>query len=61
MREAYRTQKEELEAILHTRKLQLVLFCIYTGKEIAEYEMIRRKMKIVLDQLTGQLQVAREN
>lgn len=48
MREAYRLQKNDLEDCLKNRNLHLMLFLMYTGKEIAVYEEVFQKMKVLL-------------
>lgn len=48
MREAYRLQKNELYALLKTKKLKLYLFIIYTGKEIPDYDVIYKKMNALI-------------
>ena len=50
-REAYRIQKESLLDALANNKRSLVLFFIYTGKELPAFETVRQKMAIILERL----------
>lgn len=56
MREGYRLQKTDLEEFLKKNNLQLALFWIYTGREMADQQLISQKVKTVLDQLMKKLQ-----
>jgi len=51
MREAYRLQKAPLEQALQTKKRQLALFLIYTGKELPPYVLVKEKVELVLKKL----------
>jgi hypothetical protein len=55
MREAYRLQKNELEQLLQTQNRQLILFCIFTGKELADQELVIAKMKTVLNMIVKKI------
>jgi hypothetical protein len=59
MREAYRLQKNELEQLLVNQNRQLVLFFIFTGKELVGQEMVTAKMKAVLDLIVKQISVVK--
>lgn len=48
MREAYRLQKNELEEKLSAGKKSLVIFFIYTGKEIQDFKTSSDKMAVIL-------------
>jgi ribonuclease P protein component len=52
IREAYRTQKLPLQALLTGGgKGYLKLFILYTGKELPEYQVVREKVGKVLERL----------
>ncbi|MDB5247067.1 MAG: Ribonuclease protein component [Segetibacter sp.] len=51
LREAYRLQKIPLQEMLVGRQKSLVLFFIYTGKELPVYNEVFEKMGIVLRRL----------
>ncbi len=48
MREAYRLQKNELKEKLSGNKKSLVIFFIYTGKELPDFETCSVKMTFIL-------------
>jgi len=48
MREAYRLQKNELQEKLIACNKKLVIFFIYTGKEIPEIKTTSEKMDVIL-------------
>ena len=50
-REAYRLNKNELQILLVERNLKLVLFFIYTGKELPDFLLVTEKIKISLQRL----------
>jgi ribonuclease P protein component len=50
-REAYRLQKPALQQKLTGAGLQLMLFLIYTGKEIPDFLLVKEKVKVILDKL----------
>jgi|SRR5450432_3449377 ribonuclease P protein component len=58
IRETYRLQKNELENKMTKHSKSLVLFFIYTGKELPESGVVREKMAIILQKL---LIIADEN
>ena len=51
MREAYRLQKNDLQNHLAQQQKQLVVFFIYVGNELPEYQFIFDKTKTVLNRL----------
>lgn len=51
MREAYRLQKNELEAHLHHRNIFLYVFFIYAGKELPEYNFVSENFNQSLKKL----------
>lgn len=57
-REAYRVQKISLEEKLKEKNLQLNLFFIYTGKELPDFNTVKKKLKLILDKL---IKIADEN
>ncbi len=58
MREAYRLQKNKLDAALKIHKRQLAVFFIYVGNELPEYDLIFDKTIHVLDRL---IKITNEN
>ncbi|HTS45532.1 MAG TPA: ribonuclease P protein component [Puia sp.] len=57
-REAYRLQKQSLYNRLYKNKQQLVVFFIYTAKELQPYSVVSDKMSVILQKL---LRIADEN
>jgi ribonuclease P protein component len=55
LREAYRLQKHILSEQLTTNNQQLIIFFIYTGKEMPEHILIVDKMQLGLKKLTEQI------
>ena len=55
MREAYRLQKKVLQEKLKEQNIQLIIFFIYTGKELPEYKEVYEKIGKGLDKLNGLL------
>lgn len=51
MKEAYRLQKHTLQTTLCERNLQLVIFIIYVGKEVPEYDLVVEKIAFVINKL----------
>lgn len=51
MREAYRLQKPGLLSFLNERKFSLILFFIYTGKEMAVHDEVFTKMQLIIKRL----------
>jgi ribonuclease P protein component len=60
MREAYRTQKSTFQSFLELNKLHLVLFFIYTGKELPEHELVTKKMNGLLNTLIKNIAESKE-
>jgi ribonuclease P protein component len=52
MREVYRKQKSELFKTLHTNEKYMIVFFIYTGKEIPNYNYMLEKMQSGLKRLS---------
>jgi ribonuclease P protein component len=50
-REAYRLQKKDLLARVNDNKLELVLFFIYTGKELPGFAIVKEKVAVILNKL----------
>ena len=48
MKECYRLQKKNLEKQLTENKKSLVIFLIYTKKELPEYQFVFEKMGTVI-------------
>jgi ribonuclease P protein component len=55
MREAYRLQKLPLKSLLEKKNNRLVVFLIYTGKEMPDYEFIYEKVNVVLQTIIKKL------
>ena len=51
IREAYRLQKLSLQEKLIVKKQNLVLFFIYTSKELPEYQLVKEKVNLILERL----------
>jgi len=58
MREAYRLQRNELGEQLKKHQKQMIVFFIYTGNELPEYEFIFEKTGSALNRL---LKIVHEN
>ena len=56
MKEAYRLQKNDLSVQMKETNLHLVLFFIYTGKEIPDYTFVFEKMNIALKKLSDRIE-----
>jgi ribonuclease P protein component len=50
-REAWRLQKQELTTSVIAKKTQLVVFLVYTGKELPESTLIKKKMAVIINKL----------
>jgi ribonuclease P protein component len=50
-RESYRIQKKELENVIKENRSALILFFIYTGREIISYKEVSTAFKQSLDKL----------
>ncbi|NCI47788.1 ribonuclease P protein component [Sediminibacterium soli] len=55
LREAYRLQKTELQAVGESQQKSLALFFLYTGKEMPEANVIQDKMRSALNKLAEQI------
>lgn len=53
-REAYRLQKEPLEAALYQHKKSLHVFLLFTGKELPEFALAKEKVGLILNKLIQQ-------
>ena len=51
MREAYRLQNKDLHETLENKGLQLVVFFIYTGKELPGFALVTAKMAVLLQHI----------
>ena len=51
-REAYRLQKNQLQEALTGKNLQLNIFFIYTSKGLAEFNIVKEKVNVILNKLT---------
>ena len=54
-KEAYRLQKNELQQMLTTENKHLVLFFIYTGKELPDFKTALEKTGLILNKLNETL------
>ena len=50
-REAYRLQKHELQEALKANKKQLNVFFIYTAKELPGFDLVSKKLNVILNKL----------
>ena len=50
-REAYRLQKAGLQQKLGGAGRQLMLFFIYTGREMPDFSLVKEKVQVILDKL----------
>lgn len=50
-KEAWRLQKNEVEALLEKTGKHLIVFVIYTGKELPEHILVQQKMKLIIQKL----------
>ena len=57
-REAWRLQKTELDLLIKDGTRGLSVFLIYTGKELPAFAVVKEKMALILQKLTG---IANEN
>lgn len=50
-REAYRLSKQELQQKLEDSGKQLLLFFIFTGKELPDFLLVKEKVQVILRKL----------
>lgn len=50
-REAYRLQKNSLQQKLEELKKQLLIFFIYSGKELSDFNLVKEKVAVALKKL----------
>jgi ribonuclease P protein component len=50
-RETYRLQKNELEQLLLQQNKKLVIFILYTAKELPQYDFVKEKMHLIIQKL----------
>jgi ribonuclease P protein component len=55
IKEVYRLNKETLIQFCLANKINLVLFLIYTGKEKESFDIIEKKLKVILQELQAKL------
>lgn len=55
MREAYRTQRNELETVLKTQNKQLAVVFVFTFTQILSLEQVKESINILLQNLQKQL------
>lgn len=55
MRESYRLQKNQLQTFIEGKGKSLLLFFIYTGKEIPDYDAVYKKTGTVLKRILKQV------
>lgn len=56
MREAYRLQKDQLQTILKEKNRHLAIFFIYTGKEVPDFELVSKRMNVLLKMLSKNIE-----
>lgn len=54
MREAYRLQKNELSEKLSSKSKSMLIFFIYTGKELPDQAVVHAKMFAVLKAIVNE-------
>lgn len=57
-REAYRVQKNELKDLVLQQKKTLILFLIFTAKDLPEWAMVSAKVGVILKKMCGLLNEA---
>ncbi len=50
-RETWRIHKNSLKQILVDKEYSMIVFTVYTGRELPEYEVIRKAMESVIEKL----------
>jgi ribonuclease P protein component len=50
-KEAYRLQKKELAAAMTDNKQALLLFFVFTGKEVPDFILVKEKIAVILNKL----------
>lgn len=53
-REAYRYQKSELSDLLQKKQQALIVFFIFTGKELPDQKLVSEKISLILQRLAQQ-------
>jgi hypothetical protein len=61
MKEAYRLQKNGFEEFLKNNNLNIAVFLIYTAKEIEAYDVIFKKMNLLLLSIQKKLETSLGN
>ena len=51
IKESYRLQKSELQQTLKEKRIQLIIFFIYTNKELPAFNMMKEKVNVILNRL----------
>jgi len=51
VRESWRVQKNGLKEILREKQLNMIVFIVYTGRELPEYDHIRESTERVIENL----------
>jgi len=57
MREAFRHQKASLYKSLADKEVKIQILIVYIAPEVLDYDEMEPKLKVVLDQITGQIQM----
>jgi ribonuclease P protein component len=60
MREVYRLQKGPLEEVLTAANKSIILFFIFTGKELPVFSELHQKMKVVLQRVQDKIVINQE-
>lgn len=55
MREAYRLQKNELQLQLNEQQKSLLVFIMFTGNELPQYDLVFSKMGAVIKRLLKEI------
>ncbi len=51
MREAYRVQKQDLQDYIRDKNICLIVFVIYKGTDLPDFDIVKEKMNGLLNRL----------
>ncbi|MFY8004033.1 MAG: ribonuclease P protein component [Chitinophagaceae bacterium] len=55
MREVYRLNKEQLIVVNPDRKITMLLFFLFIGRELPNFELIEKKMRLLFQKINNQI------
>jgi ribonuclease P protein component len=61
LREAYRHNKHDLQNMLSDQGQTMILFLIYTGKELPQLQEVENAVQLILQQLQRRLSTTKQN